>query len=195
MFSVESSLNTCLFVYGSAGTGKTLILIESLKIKVSRLLSQGKKVRILATTFDDYNTELLNSFATKYLVNMQKNIEVTSLKQLCNELDIKHHGSTPRDTLNRVITTLSDKYRKTDTVILLLVDEVEACNLDQKKPDWRDLEVKENVIWLLGLSPRNGYVTSNQIIPPEIRLIIVTKQPLKNIIKPPAYSGACESGS
>ena len=47
MFPVESSLETCLFVYGSAGTGKTLILCEALKIKLSQLLSQGRRVRIL----------------------------------------------------------------------------------------------------------------------------------------------------
>ena len=67
MFPVESSLDTCLFVYGSAGTGKTLILCEALKIKLSQLLSQGRRVRILATTFDDFFTrELLNNFTSKY---------------------------------------------------------------------------------------------------------------------------------
>merc|ERR1712241_284045 len=76
---VESSLGTCLFVYGSAGTGKTLILCEALKIKLSQLLSQGRRVRILATTFDDEDTELLNNFRTKYLVNI-KNVKVMSLK-------------------------------------------------------------------------------------------------------------------
>ena len=73
MFPVESSLDTCLFVYGSAGTGKTLILCEALKIKLSQLLSQGRRVRILATGFTDYtNTELLNNFRNKYLVTSGK---------------------------------------------------------------------------------------------------------------------------
>ena len=112
-------------MYGSAGTGKTLILMEALKIKLSKLLSQGRRVRTLATTFADWNTtELLNNFRTKYLVNM-KNIEVTGLRKLCGDLNIiKYDRQTPRDTLNRVINSLSDKYRDTDTVTLLLVDEV-----------------------------------------------------------------------
>ena len=34
-------------MFGSAGTGKTLILTETLKIKLSKLLSLGRRVRIL----------------------------------------------------------------------------------------------------------------------------------------------------
>ena len=56
-------------MYGSAGTGKTPMLVEALKIKLSKLVSQGRRVRILATTFDDKRTtELLNNFKSKYLV-------------------------------------------------------------------------------------------------------------------------------
>ena len=97
-------------MYGSAGTGKTLILCEALKIKLSQLLSQGRRVRILATTFDDSNTtELRNNFRTKYLVNI-KNIEVMDLEELCRDLNIEWNYQTPRDKINRVITSLSDKY-------------------------------------------------------------------------------------
>ena len=154
-------------MYGSAGTGKTLILCEALKIKLSQLLSQGRRVRILATGFHDRNTtELLNNFRTKYLVNM-KNIEVMGLYELCRDLNIEYSDRTPRDTINRVITSLSDKYRDTDTVTILLVDEVYPCYSDQKTPDWRDLEVRQNVIWLLGLSPSAyGSSSPSEVLPP-----------------------------
>lgn len=152
-------------MYGSAGTGKTLILCEALKIKLSQLLSQGRRVRILATGFSDFRTsELLNNFRTKYLVNM-KDIEVMGLEELCRDLNIEYDTGTPRDTINRVITSLSDKYP--DEITLLLVDEVWPCGYEQTTPDWRDLEVRENVIWLLGLSPRAGYyATSTEVLPP-----------------------------
>ena len=153
-------------MYGSAGTGKTLILCEALKIKLSQLLSQGRRVRILATTFNDnYTTELLNNFRTKYLVNM-KDIEVMGLDKLCRDLNIKHNIDTPRDTINRVITSLSEKYRYTDIVTILLVDEVPPCEYEHRTPDWRDLEARQNVIWLLGLSPRAYYATSTEVLPP-----------------------------
>ena len=157
-------------MYGSAGTGKTLILCEALKIKLSQLLSQGRRVRILATTFSGGPTELLNNFRTKYLVNM-KDIEVWKLgcgpNGLCRDLNIEWVRETPCDTINRVITRLSDYSRETDTVTLLLVDEVWPCHDGQPTPDWRDLEVRENVIWLLGLSPRAYYdATSTEVLPP-----------------------------
>ena len=150
-------------MYGSAGTGKTLILCEALKIKLSQLLSQGRRVRILATTFDDDNTELRNYFSYKYLVNM-KDIEVMSLSKLCRDLNITYDPTTPRETINRVIASLSDKYR--DIVTLLLVDEVLPSGGYQKIPDWGDLEVTENVIWLLGLSPTAGFGNSTKIFHP-----------------------------
>ena len=151
-------------MFGSAGTGKTLILTETLKIKLSKLLGLGRRVRILATTFDDgLTTELLNNFRTKYLVYM-KDIVVTGLKDLCRKLNIEHEFGTPRDTMKRVITSLSEKYP--DDVTLLLVDEVYACGSEQPTPDWRDLKVRENVIWLLALSPRANYARSTEVLPP-----------------------------
>ena len=76
-------------MWGSAGTGKTLILMEALKIKLSKLLRLGKRVRILATTYDDDNTELQKKYVEKYLVNM-KDVEVMGLGKLCRDLNIKH---------------------------------------------------------------------------------------------------------
>ena len=103
-------------------------------------------------------------YCRKYLVNME-NIEVMSLEKLCLELNIEYDENTPRDTINRVIISLSEKYP--DDVTLLLVDEVYPCIGDQTTPDWRDLEVRENVIWLLGLSPRAyTYATSTEVLPP-----------------------------
>ena len=93
-------------MYGSAGTGKTLILCEALKIKLSQLMSQGRRVRILATGFYDRDTtELLNNFRTKYLVNM-KNIEFMKLFMQCGKLNIEFNYDTPLETLNRVIRSM-----------------------------------------------------------------------------------------
>ena len=151
-------------MYGSAGTGKTLILCEALKIKLSQLRSQGRRVRILATGFrDDLTTELLKNFRSKYLVNM-KDIEVMGLDELCRELNIEYSEASPHDTINRVINSPSEKHP--ETVTLLLVDKVRPCAREQTTPDWRDLEVRENVIWLLGLSPRADYAISTEVLPP-----------------------------
>ena len=155
---------TCLFVYWSAGTGKTLILCEALKIKLSKLLRQGRRVRMLATGFySSFTTELLNSLKTRYLVSM-KDIKVMSLEELCRDFNIKYNNDTPRDTINRVIISMSEIYP--EDITLLLVDEVWPCCDGQPTPDWRELEVRENVIWLLGLSPRAVGAASTEVLPP-----------------------------
>ena len=108
----------------------------------------------------------------RYLVNI-KRIEVMGLETLCRDyLNTLYNPQTPRETINRVITSLSDKYRDTDIVSILLVDEVVPCNFNQRTPDWRDLEVRENVIWLLALTPRVPspsaiqLITSTVVLPP-----------------------------
>ena len=89
--SVAEPAETCLFVWGSAGTGKTLILVEALKIKMSKLLHMDKTVRILATNFGG-NSFLEDKFVEKYFVNIE-NVEVTDLvrnqiwKEYMNETD------------------------------------------------------------------------------------------------------------
>ena len=93
-----------------------------------------------------------------------KDTEVMRLDELCRELNIEYSEASPRDTINRVINSPSEKHP--ETVTLLLVDKVRPCAREQTTPDWRDLEVRENIIWLLGLSPRANYATSTEVLPP-----------------------------
>ena len=147
MFPVESSLETCLFVYGSAGTGKTLILVEALKIKLSKSHNSGQKVKILVTTFCD-STELRKDFRTKYhLLNFSNiaDIEVLSFQEICAGLNLKYDVSSPRESVNNLVEKLSKTSEDTDTTTLLLIDEVLPCCRGQTDPDWRDLAVKDKM--------------------------------------------------
>ena len=60
-----------LFLWGSSGTGKTVLSLETLKIKLSHFKSQNKTVRVIVTQF--YNssddTILLENIRQKYLIN------------------------------------------------------------------------------------------------------------------------------
>ena len=152
-------------MWGSAGTGKTLILMEALKIKLGKLRNRGKKVRILATTFHNHETELQKKYVEKYLVNL-KDVEVMDLVKLCDDLNIESNRKPPRDTVNKVIRSLSDSSEQGLTT-LLLMDEVWPCSFYQPTPDWRDLEMRENVVWLLGLSPIAYSASSTEVLPPE----------------------------
>ena len=140
-----------------------MILMEALKIKLSKLLRLGKRVRILATTYFDLFTELQKKYVEKYLVNM-KDVEVMDLEKLCDDLNIEYDIWRPRETVNRVIRSLSDSSDQ-DVTTLLLMDEVRPKS--ESTPDWRDLAVRENVVWLLGLSPSTWGGFSTEVLPPE----------------------------
>ena len=86
------------------------------------------------------------------------------LEKLCNDLNIEYDWMKPRDTVNRVIRSLSDSSDQ-DVTTLLLMDEVSPSYDDT--PDWRDLAVRENVVWLLGLSPFTWSSSSSKVLPPE----------------------------
>ena len=139
--------------------------MEALKIKLSKFYSQGKRVRILATTFQGIHTELRKRYADRYLVNIP-HIEVMNLEEMCEGFNVKYDKFSPRETVNTVMRSLSVS-SDPDLITLLLVDEVRPSGNQQTDPDWRDLDVKENVVFLLGLSPRAPSASSTEVLPPE----------------------------
>ena len=94
------------------------------------------------------------------------------LRKLCRDLYIEYESYKPRETVNRVIRSLSDSSDQNVTT-LLLMDEVRPCSYDQPLLDWRYLSVRENVVWLLGLSPRAfSGSASTKVLPPETRSVL-----------------------
>ena len=78
-----------MFLTGSDGTGKTLILSEALKIKVSKLKHRGADVKIFVTTFNKIQRELLDKYRQQYLANMG-DIIFTNIPQLCGDLNMEY---------------------------------------------------------------------------------------------------------
>lgn len=145
------------------------MVTEGFKIKLGQLLRQGRRVRLLVTTFSGLQsdpTQLKEKIATQYLANI-RNIEVMGLEDLCeNELGIEYDVFNPFEMLTNVISRLSET-SEPDLVTLILIDEVPPCGCDQTTPDWRQLQVKPNVIFVLGISPIAGDATSTKLLPPE----------------------------
>ena len=134
---------------GSAGTGKTLMLSEALKIKLSKLKHRGADVKIFVTTFSKDETELLDKYTQHYLVNMG-DITFTNIRQLCHDLNIEYDRYEPQSTMTNVVRSLSDKY--TESLVILLCDEVRC----QKSSNWSNMETCHNVIWCMAINP-NSY--------------------------------------
>ena len=145
------------------------MVTEGFKIKLGQLLSQSRRVRLLVTTFSGLQsdpTQLKKKIASHYLVNI-RNIEVMGLQKLCeDELGIDYDVWNPFETVTNVISRLSET-SEADLVNLILIDEVPPCGSDQTTPDWRQLQVKPNVIFLLGISPIAEDATSTKLLPPE----------------------------
>ena len=114
-----------MFLWGSSGTGKTVLSLETLKIKLSHFKSQNKTVRVIVTQFDTYlDPFLLENIRQKYLTNIS-DVEILPLDDLCRKLNTQWDSYNPRDMINKVIASLSSA--KTHDVTIFLCDEIIPC--------------------------------------------------------------------
>ena len=161
-----------LFLWGSSGTGKTVLSLETLKIKISHFKSQNKTVKVIVTTFIG-EPLLLENIRQKYLVNIS-DVQILPLEQLCRELNIKFDGYNLRETLNKVISSLSSA--KTHDITIFLCDEIPPCEFaGQTTPDWRDVITPENVQWILSFNPLGGSEETMNLTPPSHSSVVERK--------------------
>ena len=168
-----------LFLWGSSGTGKTLLSLEALKIKLSHFKSQNKTVKVIVTTYLN-DPLLVKNIRQKYLVNIS-DVQIIPLGRLCsheelnidNKFDLKH----PKDTINNVIRELSSA--KTHDVTIFLCDEIPPCWDDgghsQTTPDWRDVITPDNVHWILSFNPFGISEETMNLTPPSHSSVVERK--------------------
>lgn len=58
-----------IILHGSPGTGKTLMLVEVLRIKVGQFIAEKRPFKIILATYLDYATELRKDF--KHRLNIE----------------------------------------------------------------------------------------------------------------------------
>ena len=164
---------TNVFLYGSSGTGKTILSTEAVKIKISLFKKDNKPVRVIVTQFTDRESDLLlQNFRTKYFPNIE-DIRIQTMGKLCEELEIKGDFNQPKDMINKVVTKLSEKE---DETTILMCDELVSCHKKgQKTPDWRDVSTADNVVWILSVRPDSDSVETINLNPPSEPTILVTK--------------------
>ena len=89
--NVAKNLPKNILIWGSSGTGKTLLLTQILGIKISyyKMLG-GIKLNIIVTSFQslDFKSQLLKDFKENYLTQLDNMDEVRflSLPELCSGL-------------------------------------------------------------------------------------------------------------
>jgi len=157
---IEKKLRN-LFLWGSSGTGKTILLVEALKVKIATLKKEGRKMKIYVTTFKKNETTFLrNKLKNEYLMNIQEDFTVTSIQELSTDLklNIQFNKTQPCMTFNKVTAALSRKYSEYEVV--LLCDECKP-NYELGEPDWSKTVTRENVHYLVALQPQ-GEATAGQ---------------------------------
>ena len=76
-------------MWGSSGTGKTLLLVETLRIMLAYYKLQKIETEVIVLTYHDQveeSSELFKDFGTKYLPSItddKTNIRITTFQELC----------------------------------------------------------------------------------------------------------------
>ena len=112
-------------MWGISGTGKTVVSLETVKIKVSHCKENKKSVRVIVTQYGGRKSQLLTNIE-EYLENIKNidvPIEILPLKQLCEDLGCPWDMTQPKDTINAVIRSLSSD--KSHQVTIFVCDEAE----------------------------------------------------------------------
>ena len=97
--------------------------METVKIKVSHCQEKKKLVRVIMTKYSWKDNEQL---LREYLKNID--VQILTLYQLCENLNLKFDITQPKETINAVITSLTSGDTNQHTIFVC--DEVESCHPD-----------------------------------------------------------------
>ena len=160
-----------IFLWGSIGAGKTLLLVEALLMKMSQYKREGRQVNIIVTAFGSTSdSALVEDFRNKYLSSLTKqdNVRIVSISTLCREQNVDHDWRQPQS----VLTSLLPRLASSPTLTLLLVDETEACG-----GDWSSFEPCDNVDLMMALQPWSDVKgTVYQVTPPADKHLVLSCQ-------------------
>ena len=121
-----------VFIWGSGGSGKTIVATQVLDIILAQYRAINKQYKAIVTSYYDI-TELLSDMRQRYLPHLvtDNRVEFTTIPKLCTKLGIKTNGGNHPTTLVQTIldslTSDQDNYKyswmryQLVTMILLLV--------------------------------------------------------------------------
>ena len=161
-----------IFLWGSSGAGKTLLLIEALLMKISQYRREGRQVEVIVTSFyaNSSDNVLLIDFREKYLSSLAKqaNVRIISLTVLCAVLGIKYDWAKPQSTLTNLIRRLAAR----PPLTLLLVDETKPGG-----GDWAAFQPCNNIDFMIALSPFSyDGEAMYQVTPPADQQLVLSRR-------------------
>ena len=127
--SVEKPVGTNVLVRGGPGSGKTIMVVEGAKVKISKLVDQNNKnIKVFVSSHHSSDEPLLRQKLTKELMKLDLDsqshgIEVESLdlQSFCKRKNIS--TKNPIEKINRITNKLCED--DPDKMIILIVDEME----------------------------------------------------------------------
>ena len=161
-----------LFLWGTSGSGKTLMLAEALKMKLSHLRREGKQeIRVIVTTMQGRDP-LMKDLQEKYLPDIARNSFI-EIRELARELsdDIRYEFGRPQNTLKNLLIFLYAQPSHSSSHTILLVDEVHPMSKEEEdknasKADWSSLRSLEGVDFIVSLSTFASSEEVWEVVPP-----------------------------
>merc|ERR1719367_2648164 len=118
-----------VFLWGTSGSGKTLMLAEALKMKISKLRREGKQdVRVIVAAMFGRDA-LMKDIQEKYLPDIAKE-SFMNLAELAKKLNVKYDNEHPQ-SLMKDIFAAEDSQSSSHTIIL--VDEVAPMSKEEQE--------------------------------------------------------------
>ena len=114
-----------VFLWGTSGSGKTLLAAECLKMKVSQLQRQGKQdITVLVSSMHSPCSGLLKDLE-KILPDIKSDKKsFMGLDDLAESLGVSFNLHNPQRTLENILSGISAKNKLSSSHTILLVDEV-----------------------------------------------------------------------
>ena len=176
LISVDKPVRTNVLVRGGPGSGKTIMIVEGAKVKISKLVEQGTTNLKVIVSSHQVSDEplLLEKLERDFSACDLREVEVifSDLPKICREENIT--TKNPIDKINQVTAKLSED--NPDKMIILIVDEMEPVEeiAMTETRDWGGLEVRENLVWLIALQPMGWWNESVKV--PEDSEYVLSRQ-------------------
>ena len=155
-----------VFIWGSGGSGKTIVATQVLDIILAQYRAINKQYKAIVTSYYSYTTELLSDMRQRYLPHLvtDNRVEFTTISKLRSKLGIQCDYKHPTTLVQTIIDTLGsyqDNY-------ILLVDEIPASDYDTTTSEcnWSSLYSPTNVRYILAISPDSATPSLHFVTPP-----------------------------
>ncbi len=179
-----------VFLYGSHGTGKTIMLMEALRMKLAKYREEGRRVdSVIVTSYYDNCDKLMNLLESNY--KFGEDVEVRYVPGFYNvrkEFDIAEMTDEEVRKLGMVSTmslfTVDKLAAKLDQMatekggkVILVADELILYGHNKEAPDWRDVtkSVGDGVDLLLAMSPLSHDSDKGTFKPHDLSMVLPPK--------------------